>query len=291
MRARLRSAFTLIELLVVIAIIAILIALLVPAVQKVREAAARTQCQNNLKQIGLALQNHHGVRRHFPSAFISVSTEPGWGWGSISLPFLEQTNLYKDLGVETKKFGGGAAPAMPTPPSQTQLSVFRCPADFGQALNPLRLDHATSNYRAVAGPTTFPFFTANQDMGGVMYHNSKVRTVHITDGTSNTIAVGECILETDTSKIAAGTAKRAALWAGMTGIRDGSIWISDVMWWVDEATATINGPAPQAFSSYHNGGAFFAFCDGSVRFFRDGGNPNVVRWIAGRNEGNIVPMD
>jgi prepilin-type processing-associated H-X9-DG protein len=77
----------------------------------------------------------------------------------------------------------------------------------------------------------------------------------------------------------------------MTGLRSGSIWISDVMWWVDQSTAQVNGTAPQAFSSRHPGGAFFAFCDGSVRFFRNATNPDIVRWLAGRNDGVLVGND
>jgi prepilin-type processing-associated H-X9-DG protein len=115
-----------------------------------------------------------------------------------------------------------------------------------------------------------------------MYHNSKLRLAQITDGTSNTLIVGECIFDAKTSK-------RAAIWPGMTGLRDGSIWISDVMWWVDEDSAKINGPAPQAFSSRHSGGAFFAFSDGSVRLFRNDTDPKVVKWLAGRDDGTIVP--
>src|SRR3982074_2220566 len=99
---RLRSAFTLIELLVVIAIIAILIALLVPAVQKVRAAAARTQCTNNLKQQGLALHNYHGVLKRLPPAYIAATgIKPGWGWGTLILPYMDQQPLYTQLNPDS----------------------------------------------------------------------------------------------------------------------------------------------------------------------------------------------
>jgi prepilin-type N-terminal cleavage/methylation domain-containing protein/prepilin-type processing-associated H-X9-DG protein len=279
--SRPRPAFTLIELLVVIAIIAILIGLLLPAVQKVREAAARTKCQNNLHQICLALHNYADVWKHYPSAYTAPGLNPGWSWGAAIMPFLDQEPLHREAGVGRLLFGGGANPAQPTVHSQKKLVIFRCPSDDGPDLNPLRLNHGMSNYRAVTGPITYPFFYVDQDMGGVMWQNSKIRFEHIYDGTSQTIAIGECLFNERTGK-------RAALWAGMTGLRDGSIWISDVMWWVDDASAYINGPAPQAFSSRHIGGAHFGFCDGSVRFFRDGGQLNVLKWLAGRNDGQIV---
>jgi hypothetical protein len=199
------------------------------------------------------------------------------------LPYLEQSNQFNALGVTTKLFGGGANPALATPLTQTKLTIFRCPSDWCPDTNPQRLDHGMANYRAVAGPITYPFFSPDLDMGGVMFQNSHIRFQQIKDGTSQTLAVGECIYDENLGK-------RAAIWPGMTGLRDGSIWISDVMWWVDDATATINGPAPQAFSSRHHRGAYFSFCDGSVRFFSEGGDPTVVKWLAGRADGVIVPL-
>ena len=284
-----RRAFTLIELLVVIAIIAILIGLLLPAVQKIREAANRMKCSNNLKQMVIGLHNREGALGSFPPAYEAPGFNPGWGWSTFLLPYVEQDNLYRMLNVDTLKFGqlnlssAQVNPATPaqTPLGQTKLVLFRCPSDTGPELNPERLNFATSNYRAVAGPTTYPIFQENLDMGGVMYQNSQIRLTDITDGTSNTLAVGECILDPRISK-------RACIWVGMSGLRSGSVWISDVMWWVDESTARVNGPAPQAFSSRHHGGAMFAFCDGSVRFFRDNTDPNLIKWLAGRNDGVVV---
>jgi len=283
-----RKGFTLIELLVVIAIIAILIGLLLPAVQKVREAAARLKCANNLKQIGLALHSYHDANNGLPPAYQATSTNPGWGWASMILPFVEQGNLYRNMGVNQVVFGGGATTVTPANVpggwSQTKLNVFRCPSDPAPDTNPDRWDHGMSNYRAFAGPTTYPYFYENQDMGGVMYQNSRTRFTDITDGTSNTLAVGEAIYDQKTGKL-------ACIWVGMTGIYNGSIRISDVMWWVDESTAQVNGTAPQAFSSRHGGnGAQFMFCDGSIRFFSNSTDPNTLRWAAGRNDGVVVPL-
>jgi hypothetical protein len=108
----------------------------------------------------------------------------------------------------------------------------------------------------------------------------------ITDGTSNTRAIGECMYDEVTGKT-------ACIWVAMggwvpPGSSSGTVRISDVMWYVDQATAQVNGTAPQAFSSRHHGGAFFGFADGSVRFFRNGTDPNTIRFLAGRADGVIV---
>jgi prepilin-type N-terminal cleavage/methylation domain-containing protein/prepilin-type processing-associated H-X9-DG protein len=278
-------AFTLIELLVVIAIIAILIGLLLPAVQKVRAAAARISCANNLKQQALGLHNYADSNDAFPPAFAGPDFNGSWSWSAFLLPYVEQDNLAKQLGVSfNTRFGGGivlvTAADVPSGLSQTKLKVFRCPSDDAPDINPRRQNHATSNYRAVCGPYTIPAITLNYDFGGVMYQNSRTRITDITDGSSNTMLLGECIFNPPTQK-------RAAIWAGLTGQVDTIVQTSDVMWWVDDSTARVNGSAAQAFSSRHGGGAFFGFCDGSVRFTRDSANPAQVRWLAGRADGVV----
>jgi prepilin-type N-terminal cleavage/methylation domain-containing protein/prepilin-type processing-associated H-X9-DG protein len=303
-----RPGFTLIELLVVIGIIAVLLGLLLPAVQKVREAAARMQCANNLKQLVVGLHNYHATYGSFPPAFRTPPNvgypayfNAAWGWSSFLLPLVEQDNLARQMHVLDYPRFGGAGPQdlvgpqscfpanVPGQLSQTPLKVFRCPTDTGPDLNPVRNGHAMSNYRAVAGPYTYPTITLDMDFGGVFYQDSATRITDITDGSSNTLALGECMYDETTGKI-------ACIWAGMSGwvapdASSGVVRISDVMWYVDAAAAEVNGTAPQAFSSRHPNGAMFAFCDGSVRFFHNGIDPDNLRYLAGRADGVIVNPD
>jgi len=198
MKRQSRDGFTLIELLVVIAIIAILIGLLLPAVQKVRAAAARTQCINNLKQIGLGLHNYHSAYERFPSGFNSASatidgegTGPGWGWAAQILPQMEQGNVF--TGID---FARDIMDPMHAQIRIRPIKIFLCPADSpigptftsvssGAPIGPI----AFANYVGVGG--TFEV-TAFPDTGnGVLYRNSKTRIADITDGTSNTVAVTE----------------------------------------------------------------------------------------------------
>jgi prepilin-type N-terminal cleavage/methylation domain-containing protein/prepilin-type processing-associated H-X9-DG protein len=202
MRYSRRSGFTLIELLVVIAIIAVLIALLVPAVQKVREAAARLQCKNNLKQLGLAFHSYHGVSKCFPAGFNSTTVSvdgpslgPGWGWGTYLLPYLEQGNLLSQI-----DFTKDIAHASNAQARVTSLSVFRCPSDNppGPTFTVKNIggtaicDVAFANYVGMAGVYEVSGYPdTSNGSPGVLLRNSKVRVTDITDGSSNTLFVGE----------------------------------------------------------------------------------------------------
>jgi prepilin-type N-terminal cleavage/methylation domain-containing protein len=285
-----RKGFTLIELLVVIAIIGVLIALLLVAVQKVREASNRLVCVNNLKQLMLGLSSYHDTQGAYPPAFRNPNNfQSGWGWGAILLPYLEQQPLYDKLAVATTDFGGNVVvcwPEMvPDKLSQTPLKVFRCASDDGPDQNRFRYLHGMSNYRAVSGPASAPVLLVNYDHGGAMYQNSRIRMADILDGSSQTVALGECRYDEKDFKW-------AALWSGMVGLSDsGAVYISCVMWHLDQDSAQINGPAPQAFSSRHPAGVSFGYCDGSVRFLRNGLDPEKVRYLAGRNDGVVIDFD
>jgi prepilin-type N-terminal cleavage/methylation domain-containing protein len=220
MHRRSRDAFTLIELLVVIAIMAILIGLLLPAVQKVREAAARTTCINNLKQIGLALQNYHDSIGYFPPGYVDGNTDPnstpdndvgpGWGWCAYLLPYVEQKNLYQQINFG-QPVGTGANVAV----SQQLLKVYQCPSDPYQDIFPVydssfgtpiaMLAHgnyvgcngweecfngAGGNPQAGAGADGLPG-VYGQGGRGVFFRNSRTRIADITDGLHNTIIAGE----------------------------------------------------------------------------------------------------
>jgi prepilin-type N-terminal cleavage/methylation domain-containing protein len=158
-----RRAFTLIELLVVIAIIAVLVSLLLPAVQQAREAARRTQCRSNLKQLGLALHNYHDVHRTFPAGYYSYPTRdgggpawamidpqswdgaPGWGWGTAILPYIEQGNLASGLRGERPMWDPIHADLI-----RTKLPVFLCPTASGGE-DPFVIRDMSGNPRIAAG--------------------------------------------------------------------------------------------------------------------------------------------
>jgi len=270
--ARNHRAFTLIELLVVIAIIAIMIGLLLPAVQRVRESAARIQCRNNLRQMGLACHGFHDVYKVLPPGYTATSqypsTSPGWGWAAYLLPHLEQQNLYQQIDF-TKPVESQAG-------IQSIVKVYLCPSDIVPP-GTFAVTNATLTTLCTAAPSSYAA-TCGSDYSdvddptgnGIFYRNSLTRLTDITDGTSNTTMIGERAWA-NANGIWAGAPNNALMrpgtrnnWQSATAPAPCLVLAHNN--WIN-ITSDADGGLDD-YSSNHFGGANLLFADGSVRFIR-----------------------
>jgi len=303
---RAQRGFTLIELLVVIAIIAILVALLLPAVQQAREAARRSSCKNNLKQIGLALHNYHDTHNVFPPGFVynqNGTPHPEWGWSAMILPFVEQASLYDALDIKVTPRDNVTDPDLLT----TVINTYRCPSDTAPDINDTRDSHGAANYVGNHGvedglndANDGTYQMSLNSQSGIFGRNSKVRMRDITDGTSNTIAVGERAWEISNDsggkdRCAAGIwtgannssfcdtcDKAVAAITGITGIGINETSMDRVTTSPAPDTAADTFSCRRSFSSLHKGGAQFLLMDGSVRFLSENIDYNPA-WVSATN--------
>lgn len=320
---RIRSAFTLIELLVVIAIMSILMGLLLPAVQKVRESAARTKCQNNLRQIGIALQSFHDAVKAFPPGLGAVGdaqavtvtnfktpTEPRnlrvRSWMAHILPFIEQQNTMNGLSLRPTDPSMTTAFNIPTTDTGTTIvDTYVCPSDpRGGSATPANggpFKSGLTHYAGVGGTdSAWNYRWPNSD--GVLYWRSRVAIRDIKDGATHTVIVGE---RPPAKNIEYG------LWQSLDTInwnKGTPDWEFDTIQYMSNTDiapygmnngSSCNFPATYSagrienncdfnhFWSQHPGGASFVFVDGSVRFVGYNSSP-IMNALATRNGGEIL---
>jgi type II secretory pathway pseudopilin PulG len=296
--------FTHIELLVVMAILFLIVAQMAPAMMQVREVARRSQCQNNLKMIGLALHNYHDVYSLLPPGFVvrnwETSAQQGFGWQVSILPYIDQAPAFNLIRPD----GGGLGDAVQDQARQgammTRVSEYRCPADITPDKNEFRKGWPTSNYSGNAGYEPFPRLASDVvsqywpgklpsprnglhlgQRTGLFAVNSAVGFRRITDGTSRTLMVGE-----------RGMMSYSGIWVGVTAASNENDQLTDV--------SHLSRPnrSTRGFSSYHPNSFHALMCDGAVRRIDAAidSQPNddpkkplgVLQRLGGINDGQVV---
>ena len=297
-----RAGFTLFELLVVLALLGLLFALLLPAVQKVRQAAGRAQSANNLKQYALACHNYHDTFRSFPPGVDSN------GFSALAhlLPFVEQDNVYKQI-----DFNKPTTDNANTAAAEAVLKICLNPQDPVQTV---RKDRGATNYLFSAG--TKPTL---EDNDGIFFQNSKIKIANITDGTSNTFMIGET-LKGDGGDKAVDVGRQYVLFKDKDALKDFKDESGVQDWkdnkniagdrcasWMDgrflqgtfTGTQSINDEKPDVSCDYAGGlsglrtltdGVNVAFCDGSVRFVKKSIKFDVMKLLISRDDGQVIPQ-
>lgn len=292
-----RVGFTLVELLVVIAIIGVLIALLLPAVQQAREAARRTQCLNNLKQVGLSLHNFHDTYGEFPPSRVAYGY---LGWSAMLLPFMEQNNLYDSLTLTTNYAGQPAAA------QQTGIPGYVCPSRHS-------VGDLTTTLEAINGTNTndkgavWDYASCDGDsgddsrlrrvtstgmlivaQGSASNYKSLTNMAAVTDGLTNTIAIGEKhIRQTNLlSETAGGDGPVLSGWAYTTMRAAGPGYPL-----AKGPHDTVSGVEKLVFGSFHPGVTNFVLGDASVRSIANTIDTTNLGYLANRKDGEVISVD
>ena len=309
--------FTLIELLVVVAIIAVLVALLLPAVQQVREAARRIQCRNNLKQIGLALHNYHDTANVFPPGWVYDANRPAassptncWGWNTFILPQLDQASLYNQLNLSIGFSGGldgtGAnSSSGMTGLESTIVPALRCASDVGTGQ--VRSGTGSGLAMTYGGRSNYPGVNGGMlldlppilHQGGTFGENSRRALQDMTDGSSCSLVVGErAWMEFSGTGLGP-----SALWAGTRSGTPGMETANGVALAIGQCVTPLNTPPVHpadllgagvsdsswhGFSSKHSQGAHFLLGDGSIRFVNENVDYQTYVRLAHISDGHAI---